>query len=220
MTEGGFFEQKRSRPGGLAFVIGMHAAVLSALVLVKGPVFEREAPTRTEVTLVPLPVDPPPVPPPPPADNAQPLPPRSPTSIDLPPRAFPTPSDTPATDPTRFPPMPPTRTPPGDEIVAEPRVAPPVRRDAELDPRYADALQPPYPASEERAGREGSIRVRVTIGTNGRVNSVERLSGTNDAFWRVTERQALSRWRFRPATIDGRPVEATKVMTVHFELTG
>ncbi|MEA3047512.1 MAG: periplasmic protein TonB [Sphingomonadales bacterium] len=99
-----------------------------------------------------------------------------------------------------------------------PPTPPPARRAAEFDPRYANQLQPPYPPSELRAQREGRVQVRVTIAPSGLVSSVVRLAATSDAFWRVTEQQALSRWRFRPATVDGRPVEDTKVMNLRFQL--
>jgi protein TonB len=95
-----------------------------------------------------------------------------------------------------------------------------MRIDAEFDPRFADMIQPPYPPSEERAQREGSVRLRVTIGADGRVKAVERLSATSDAFWRAAERHALARWRFRPATVDGRAVESRKVLSLHFRLEG
>ena len=100
----------------------------------------------------------------------------------------------------------------------QPDPAPPVRIEAQLDPRFASALQPQYPASEQRAQNSGTVRIRVTIGTDGRVRAVERVSATSDAFFAAAERQALSRWRFRPATVDGRPVESVKVMTVHFRI--
>ena len=45
-----------------------------------------------------------------------------------------------------------------------------------------------------------------------------RLSATSDAFWRATEQQALNRWRFRPATLGGRPVQGVKVMIVNFRI--
>ena len=93
-----------------------------------------------------------------------------------------------------------------------------MRREAQLDPRYAGDLQPPYPERERTAGRGGVVRIRLTIAPNGRVTAVERLAATSDAFWRVTERQVLNRWRFRPATLDGRPVQGTKVMTVNFRI--
>jgi protein TonB len=108
------------------------------------------------------------------------------------------------------------------ELVTVPPRAPPrnpVRVDALFDPRFG-GQQPPYPSSEERAEREGQVRIRVTIGADGRVIATQRLAATNDAFWRATEAQARNRWRFRPATLDGRPVQASKVITIHFRLDG
>ena len=58
----------------------------------------------------------------------------------------------------------------------------------------------------------------MTIGPDGRVTAVERLSATSDAFWRVTQEQALRHWRFRPATLDGRPVEDSKDVTLNFRI--
>ena len=79
-------------------------------------------------------------------------------------------------------------------------------------------LQPPYPAAEERAEVEGSVVIRILIGTDGRVKAVEKVRATSDAFFRATERQALRHWRFKPATVDGRPVESRQTMTVRFQL--
>ncbi len=60
----------------------------------------------------------------------------------------------------------------------------------------------------------------MLIGTDGRVKRAERVSAASDAFWAATERRALDKWRFRPATRDGVPVEAWRTMTVRFELEG
>jgi periplasmic protein TonB len=120
-------------------------------------------------------------------------------------------------DRTRPPPSPP---PPGPLTSPPPSPPPPpqVRRAAEFDPRYANQRQPPYPPSELRAEREGRVVVRVTIAPSGEVSSVVQLMATSDAFWRATERQALNHWRFRPATVDGHPVEDTQVVSVRFQL--
>ena len=48
---------------------------------------------------------------------------------------------------------------------------------------------------------------------------LERLSATDEAFWIATQRHAMRKWRFRPATRDGVAVPGTKVLTVHFKLT-
>jgi protein TonB len=87
-----------------------------------------------------------------------------------------------------------------------------------VDPRYADALQPPYPAEERRAEREGRVVVKVLVGVDGRVKQVEQVSSASEAFFAATERQALSRWRFRPATRGGVPVESWRTMAVNFVL--
>src|SRR6201999_3474949 len=78
----------------------------------------------------------------------------------------------------------------------------PVRREAQIDPRYRDALQPPYPPAEQRLDHDGEVRVRVPIGADGRVIGVDQLSASSPAFWEATRQQALRRWRFRPATED------------------
>lgn len=115
-----------------------------------------------------------------------------------------------------LPPQPPLS--PGDFTRVDPPAHPPVLVDAQIDPRYARNLQPEYPAGERRAEREGFATVRVTIGADGRVTAAECVSATSDAFCAVTTAQALAKWRFRPATRDGAPVGASKVMTVRFKL--
>lgn len=205
MPEAGFFEQKRGSPTGFAAVVAIHAAVLGALILIKGPQFILQERPPLVITPIPLPEDPPPVPPRPEET-------RRPTMIDRSTPIFDDIIDDPVID--QRPPDPP-RPPERFAEAARVEVLPPVRREAEL---IAGNLQPPYPASEERAQRGGSVRLRVTIGPDGRVVAVQRISATSDAFWRATERQALSRWRFRPATVDGRPVEAVRVMTVTFRI--
>ena len=67
-----------------------------------------------------------------------------------------------------------------------------------------------YPDASRRAGEEGVTGIRVTIGTDGRVTacSVVKSSG----FSRLDERAcqiAQRRWRFKPATENGQPVEET-----------
>ncbi|WP_242097358.1 MULTISPECIES: TonB family protein [unclassified Sphingomonas] len=94
----------------------------------------------------------------------------------------------------------------------------PVLVEAMVDPRYAADLQPAYPADERRAGREGRVVVRVLVGVDGRVKQVERVSATSDAFFRATQERATSRWRFRPATRDGIPVETWRTMALRFVL--
>jgi protein TonB len=214
MTEAGFFAQKRNSPSSLALVIALHGALFAAVVMIKGPQFIRLVDPPLTIDMIEVPPDPAVEPPPPERRSEQ-----QRSQIDRVERVIPTPSETGPTvdnsgeNVTRFA----ENTGTGD-VVLPPPPPPLFRRAAEFDPRYANALQPPYPSTERRAEREGTVRVRVTIGPDGRVKSVERLQATTDAFWRVTEQQALRHWRFRPATLDGRPVEDSKVLTLNFRL--
>lgn len=212
MTEAGFFAQRRNSPSGLALVILLHAALLAAVIMIKGPQFIRD---HHSIIVDSYPVDP--VPPP---DHPPPRPqhPQQPTHIDEVHQIIDTQTTTQTVATTDDPRQPPLDTGTIVTPPADPPVPAPVRRGAELDPRYAGELQPPYPAAEQRAQREGRVQVRVTIAPSGRVSAVTRLMATSDAFWRVTEQQALNHWRFRPATVDGRPVEGSKVMTLIFRI--
>jgi protein TonB len=97
-------------------------------------------------------------------------------------------------------------------------VTKPVMVGAFVDPRYQGLLQPPYPPEEQRAGHSGRVVVRVLIGTDGRVKQVEKVFAASDAFFAAAERQALGKWRFKPATQDGTPIEQWKTMSLRFEI--
>jgi protein TonB len=87
-----------------------------------------------------------------------------------------------------------------------------------VDPRYASSFQPAYPANEIRGGNAGRVTVKVLIGVDGRVKDIEKISAASDSFWEATRRQALAKWRFKPATRDGEPYETWKTMNVSFVL--
>jgi protein TonB len=218
MYANGFLEQKRRSPAGLVGVIAVHGAGLAALIAFGTTTFVRQKDHNPIVINVPRPHEPPPVPPPPPSPR-DPTTPQQVDQVTAPPTDLhlPAPFAAQPTPPTDYhPPL-----PPGPQLAlntATPTLPPPVRRAAQVDPNYRDALQPPYPREMETAGRNGSVQVRITIGTDGRVSAIEQLTATDASFWRVTERQARSRWRFRPATVDGRPVVSTMVMTVTFRI--
>jgi protein TonB len=116
-----------------------------------------------------------------------------------------------------LPPLPPLPLPPGPQILPEPP-KPAVMTEAQPDPRFAAVLQPPYPSAMARLEIEGRVVIRVLIGTDGRVKAVEPVSATDPAFHEATAAQALRRWRFKPATKDGVPVESWRTMAVRFQL--
>ncbi len=100
-----------------------------------------------------------------------------------------------------------------------PPLADPVLTEPQIDPRALAAFQPDYPGAMIRQGLEGTVTVRVTINAEGRVTAIEKVSATDESFWAATQRHALRKWRFRPATRDGVAVASSKVLTVRFTLT-
>lgn len=119
--------------------------------------------------------------------------------------------------------------PPGEKTIAEgggggvafdpPALPkPPVIVPPRLDPRFADRLQPGYPAGELRLGTEGRVVVRVLVGADGRVKAVERISAASDGLFEATRDQALKRWRFLPGTRDGVASEAWYQVAVVFRI--
>ncbi|MEA1014294.1 TonB family protein [Sphingosinicella sp. LY1275] len=216
MRDGGFLEPKRTNGASLAVVILLHGAAITALALSKME-YVRLTPPVLEGYNVPI-TDPPP---PEPVEKTPEAPRVKSVVTYVPPKVKTnvTPerlATEPLVEPQPYDPF------PGEAIKLEkpadpPKPLPAVRVEAKIDPR--SELQPPYPASEQRAGNEGSVTVRLLIGADGRVKAVEKVRAASDAFWRATERQALRHWRFTPALVDGKPVESRTTVTVHFELT-
>lgn len=102
--------------------------------------------------------------------------------------------------------------------VDPPKLPDPVLVKVQPDPRYASKFQPDYPSTMIRMELEGSVNVKVLVGTDGRVKQVQVLNATDPAFAKATERQALSSWRFKPATKDGVPYETWYTTKVIFKL--
>lgn len=207
-------------PGGLAFALGASGVLLFGLSL-SAPQFIPHFDPVLSIKAIPLPKDPPP--------REKPKP--QPQIKDLKPVAQPPAERVDVTHP----PIAPVSggiiathidSKPVDLVVAGsggdfgtitlPRA--PVLRDPALDPRYIDSFQPNYPSDERLAGHAGRVVVRVLIGTDGRVKDVQQVSAASTAFFEATRKQALAKWRFKPATKDGVAVEAWHTMAVRFEL--
>lgn len=214
MTQTTAYQPPGASPATLGMVILLHGAVLGALVLAK-----MEMPPKRIITdLDTYSVPPKPIPEPNPPEDFKPAPKQRVETVERIVETLPPPEREifykPETTPREAEPM------QLATVIEPPRqqqtITTPVRREARIDPR--SELKPPYPASEQRMGTEGQVTIRVVIGADGRVKSAEKMRATNDVFYQATVRHALRNWRFKPATLDGRPIESSKVMTLHFEL--
>jgi protein TonB len=84
----------------------------------------------------------------------------------------------------------------------------------------AAELKPPYPSSKLLTEEEAVLRLRLTIGQNGRVIAVDPVGAADRAFLDAARRHLLAHWRYKPASEDGRPVISSTVITLRFQLDG
>jgi protein TonB len=212
--------KRQSSPNALLLIVSAHVALLAAVMSAKMDLpapFHRERPITIDTYKEP--------PPPPPADLP---PPRTPQphalpQLDNPPPIIKAPPVTqepaqPATDPNPGPLL-------GGggigtvQIVPQPVVTTPVRHDARLLTPLSE-LKPPYPASKLASEEEATLKLRLTIDDRGHVVAVEPVGYSDREFLDAARRYIIARWRYDPATEDGRPIATTTVITLRFQLDG
>jgi len=79
-------------------------------------------------------------------------------------------------------------------------------------------VQPSYPPRCLRLGIEGRAIVRVLVGEDGKPQEVTLHTSTGDAQLDEAAMEAVRRWRFEPATREGRRVRAWGRVPVEFKL--
>jgi len=86
-------------------------------------------------------------------------------------------------------------------------------------PRYLRNPPPAYPKAELRRRREGLVILNVEVGADGRARAVSVHQSSGIVAFDRAARDAVMRWRFIPATFDGRPVDGTAQVPVRFAMT-
>lgn len=219
MTTNGFVTNKRRSPMSMGAAFAIQGIILVGLLSMAPEIAQHVKPDGPIIIYTPLEK---PVPPPNPVDKpveqhpvsrVTTIPPVVPTDV-----ATATPFDPTPLLPIPSGPVVGTGTAPFIEPTPAITPKPSIFVDAGVDPRYANGLQPPYPGRLQREQVEGKATVKVLIGTDGRVKTVQLVAADDPGFFKATEEQALKRWRFKPAMRDGVAVESWKQMTVHFRL--
>lgn len=212
---------RASRPASAGAALIVNAALLTGLVLAVPTIVRGPGETILTTRNIPIPPPPPPIEPVKRVEVKKLVTPTTPPLRQVDPVVKTVPVG-PTLDSVRDPVIPDFDPPVGPagagSIVIDPPAPAPVLTGAEIDPLYAAGFQPDYPGSELRQGTEGIVKVRVLIGVDGRIKAVEPLASPTPGLFDATRRHALGKWRFRPATRDGVPVESWKVMTVRFEI--
>jgi protein TonB len=205
---------RRSSPNAMLVIILAHVTVIAAVMSAKMDLPARIKEGPLVIRLLPET-------PPPPPNPADPVTPRHlvrPEMSQTPQIAPIPPADNEAIDPL---PMPGgglvgPATDPGPRIDPVPTPTP-VRTAARLLTSSAD-LKPPYPPSKLLTEEEADLRLKLTIDANGRVVAVEPVGRADPTFLAAARRHLLARWRFSPASEDGRPIVSTTVITLRFRL--
>jgi protein TonB len=204
-------------PSTLLFIIGAHVTALAVVMSMKMDLPQIIRPPIIDVFNVPI------NPPPPPEHQTQPKPRTSPSQIDHPKTVIPIERqdndfvDNRPTDKVelaeiigpKLPELPPLSQKIVEPVRTGPRLATPT-----------DLLRPPYPQSKLESQQEASLRLKVTIVERGRVVAVEPVGPADPAFLNAARKHLIARWRYQPATVDGRPLASTTVITLRFELEG
>jgi protein TonB len=93
-------------------------------------------------------------------------------------------------------------------------------RGSELDGglRPLKQVQPEYPPRLRREGREGWVRVRLTIDREGRVMDARVLESQGGGAFERAVMDVIDQWRFDPPRRNGQPVRARAAKTFRFQL--
>ncbi len=85
--------------------------------------------------------------------------------------------------------------------------------------QYLSSPAPGYPVAALRAGQQGTVLLRVLVGTDGRAAEVSVQTSSGHRVLDLTARsQVLRNWRFQPAMRSGQAVQAYGLVPVSFSL--
>ena len=84
-------------------------------------------------------------------------------------------------------------------------------------PRINNRVEPLYPEEARRQHQEGINIYEAIISSTGCVREIRLLKGSH-LLLDLTGMEAIARWRYRPATLGGRPVSVFLTVTVTYAL--
>ncbi len=87
----------------------------------------------------------------------------------------------------------------------------------QAQPTPLSSPAPRYPQEALRMNIGGSVKVRVTVAPDGRVDRLELAEGSGNRYLDRAALEAVRRWTFRPALRNGQPVQAEVVVPIQFD---
>jgi protein TonB len=85
------------------------------------------------------------------------------------------------------------------------------------EPRKVNDERPEYPKDARRHLRQGLVVVEATISSSGCIRGLRVLRSVHPSL-DLEAIRAVSRWRYTPTLLDGRPVPVIMTVTVNFRL--
>lgn len=206
----------RPAPHAMLAIIVAHISLIAAVMSAKMELPQRIFHPPTIVEAIPLPK-------PPPEQIKKTVPPKTePSRIDRfpPPVALPLPDRSPV---DAIPvPLPSIDAVP--DVTSLPKGDPlPKASLIRIGPRFATSpadLRPPYPPSKIASEEEAVLKLRLTIDERGRVIAVDPVGSADPAFLQAARRHLIAKWRYVPASEDGKPIASSTLITLRFELDG
>lgn len=86
------------------------------------------------------------------------------------------------------------------------RAAPVTRTQPRVDASWTGNIAPPYPALARRLKLEGEVWLSVHVAADGRVLEAGIARSSGHDMLDATAVESVKKWRFEPATLDGKPV--------------
>lgn len=75
-----------------------------------------------------------------------------------------------------------------------------------------------YPQLARKKGWEGKVKLEAALGKDGRIGKVKPIQSSGYKVLDDAAIKAVKKWRYQPATQDGKPIEWTLLITVPFRL--
>lgn len=208
-----------TRLAGIAAALGLHLALLSALLAHEPARPARSAAAPIMVDLI-APSRPEPIQRVPPAQLPRPLPavkrappPPEPVGVLAAPAEAPSPVSAPPPPPVQALPDP---APPAAAPEAAPApVTPPV-----FEADYLLNPAPAYPRESRRNGEQGRVLLRVLVGATGAAEEVRLRASSGHPLLDQAAQDTVRRWKFVPARRGAQPVPAWVLIPISFRLKG
>ncbi len=84
-------------------------------------------------------------------------------------------------------------------------------------PVLVHRISPAYPPAAVQRRVQGIVRFQATIAKDGSVKDIQLVSG--DPSLNMAARQAVTQFKYRPATLNGEPIEVTQEILINFKLS-